>query len=165
VKDRLDRALTLALAVPPCLALACVLSVAVAERSGRPLFAAAPPANLAEAAAMGRGDDVARRLQLGEDPFAVYDLRPEVISSAVRKATVGEAAMWSRQLLMIELLDRADAIVDTDRLELACLALDLEVDDEIVDLLSTRGPPDCVPQQARDRVLSRTNSSTAPNMQ
>jgi hypothetical protein len=159
-----DRAMTLAVVVAPCAALLCVLSVAIAERSGGTLFAAAPPANLAEAAAMGRGDDVARRLQLGEDPFAVYDLRPEVISSAVRKATVGEAAMWSRQLLMIELLDRGDAIGDTNRLELACLALDLEVDEEIVELLSPGSSPDCVPQRARDRVLARTNSPTASNM-
>ena len=164
MKDRLDRGLTLALAVPPCLALACVLSVALAERAGGTLFAATPPANLAEAAAMGRADDVARRLALGEDRFAVYDLRPEVISSAVRKATVAEAAMWSRQLLMIELLDRGKAIGDTNRLELACLGVDLGVDEEIIDHLSPGRPPDCVPEGARDRVLARTASSTASNM-
>jgi hypothetical protein len=155
--DRHDRALVWALTVPPCLALLCVLGVAVAERSGTTLFAAEPAGNIAEAAAMGRADEVVRRLARGEDRFRVYDLRPEVISSSVRKATLGEAAMWSRQLLMIQLLDREGALGDArTRGDLACLAIDLDVDEGIAALLSPSGAPECVPQQARDRVLART---------
>lgn len=150
------RACVVALAVPPLLAIACGLAVGIAERSGVPLFAAVPPANLAEAAAVGRADDVVLRLRRGEDPRAVYDLRAEFISSAVLKATPAEAAMWSRQLLLIQLLDREGVLGGgAHRHELACLAADLEIED-VVAYLSPGGPPACAPQQARDRVLART---------
>jgi hypothetical protein len=149
------RVLTAAVALPPSLALLFVLAVAAAERGGGSLFAGPSPANLAEAAASGRGDDVVRRLRAGEDAFRVYDLRPDVISSSVQRATPAEAAMWSRQLLMIHLLDRGGAIGDAQRPELACLASDLGLDD-VVEYLSPAAPPTCNPQAARDRVLSRT---------
>jgi hypothetical protein len=150
--------LTAVLAVPPALALVCGLGVAAAERGGARLFAGPSPANLAEAAASGRADDVVRRLRAGEDAFRVYDLRPDVISSSVLRATPAEAAMWSRQLLMIHLLDREGALGDdaARRRELACLASDLELED-VVEYLSPGMPPGCTPQQARDRVVARTS--------
>jgi hypothetical protein len=153
---RVQRPTVMALVVPPMLALACATLVSIAERSGTTVFSAVPPANLAEAAAMGRADDVVRRLGLGEDQRRVYDLRPEVISSAVLRATPVEAAMWSRQLLMVQLLDRAGAIADAgQRRALACLAADLELED-IVEYLSPAASPACVPQAARDAVLARS---------
>jgi len=151
-----QRGVILALVVPPALAILCVLAIVVAEPAAVPLFSAAPPGNLAEAAAAGRGDDVVRRLHLGDDLHRAYRLRPEVSYSPVLRATPIEAAMWSGQLLMVQLLDREGAIADSaHRQELACLAADLEVDEEIVAYLSPADPPDCVPQQARERVLAR----------
>jgi hypothetical protein len=151
-----QRGVILALLVPPALAILCVLAIAAAETATVPLFTGVPPANLAEAAAAGRGDDVARRLHLGEDLHRIYRLRPEASYSPVLRATPVEAAMWSGQLLMVQLLDREGAIADgAHRQELACLAADLEVDEEIVAYLSPDGPPRCVPQQARERVLAR----------
>jgi hypothetical protein len=156
--EHLTRVLAVAMAAPPCLALLCVLGVAIAERSGTTLFSAAPPANLAEAAAAGRGDDVVLRVHRGEDLHRAYRLRPEVSYAPVLHATPAEAAMWSGQLLMIQLLDREGAIADpAHRQELACLAADLEVDEAIVKYLSPDGPPDCVPQQARARVMARAS--------
>lgn len=138
-----------------------MLAVVVAERSGARAFDAPPPANLAEAAGTARADEVVRRLRLGEDPHRIYDLRPEVISSTVLKATPMEAAVWSRQELLVRLLDREGAIRDdARRQEIACLAADLEVDD-MVEYLSPGGPPDCVPGQARERVLARTRGKDA----
>jgi hypothetical protein len=151
-----DRLVAWALALPACAAFAAVLAIAGAERAGRGVLAGAPPSNLAEAAATGRADDVVRRLRRGEDPQRVYDLRPEAISSVVLKATTLEAAIWSRQRLMIELLDREGAIVDeAHRRELACLAADLDSPD-VVEYLSPGGAPGCARGEVFNRVLART---------
>lgn len=153
------RTVAAALVVPPLVATACVIAVSIAERTGGTIFAAAAPANLAEAAALGRGDDVVRRLHQGEDPRRVYDLRPEIVSSAVVKATPMEAAMWSQRLLMIHLLDRGGAIADeAARSHLACLAMDLGLA-EAVDYLASATAPACVPGEARNRVLARTTGA------
>jgi len=150
-----QRPAVVALVVPPMLAIMCVVLVGVAERSGTTIFGGQPPANLAEAAALGRADDVVRRLDLGEDHQRVYDLRPGVISSAVLRATPTEAAMWSRRLPIVRLFDRAGAIDTARRRELACLAADLDLED-VVEYLSQAGPPRCAPHEARDRVLARS---------
>jgi hypothetical protein len=156
------RLVGLALAVPPALVILCTFAVAAGERTGVRVFGAVGPANLAEAAATGRADDVVRRMRAGEDPSRVYDLHPDAISSIVLRATPLEAAVWSRQLLMIQLLDRAGAIQDAaHRRAIACLAMDLEMGD-IVEYLSPGGTPECVPREAYDRVLARTPRE-APN--
>ena len=150
-----QRPAVVALVVPPMLAIVCVVLVGVAERSGTTIFGSQPPANLAEAAALGRADDVVRRLDLGEDHQRVYDLRPEVISSTVLRATQTEAALWSRRLPIVRLFDRAGAIDTARRRELACLAADLDLED-VVEYLSPAAPPRCAPGTARDRVLKRS---------
>ena len=105
---------------------------------------------------MGRADDIVRRIELGEDRHGVYELRPEVISSSVVRAMPVEAAMWSRQLLMVQLLDGEGAIRDSsERQAFACLAADLDLRD-IVEYLSPAAPPQCTPDEARDRVLARS---------
>jgi hypothetical protein len=101
-------------------------------------------------------------MRAGEDPFRVYGLHPDAISSVVLFATPMEAAVWSRQLLMIQLLDREGAIQDAaHRREIACLAADQEIGD-MVEYLSPGGPPECVPREAYERVLARTPRE-APN--
>jgi hypothetical protein len=92
----------------------------------------------------------------------VYDLRPDVISSVVLRATPMEAAVWSGRLPLVQLLDGGGAIQDdAHRREIACLAVDMEMDD-MVEYLSPDGPPDCVPREAYERVLARTPRE-APN--
>jgi hypothetical protein len=148
------RAILVAIITPPMLALGLVFAIAAAEVTGHTLFADVVPSNLAEAAAAGRADDVVRRIQGGEAVQLVYPVRPDATHSPLTRATPAEAAVWSRQLLMVHVLDRAGAIPAADRDDLACLALDLELHD-IAAYLAPAGANACVPQRARERVLTR----------
>lgn len=154
--SRTQRAILAAAAVPPALALALVLAIGVAERTGVGLFADVAPSNLAEAAAAGRADDVVRRIRRGESVGEVYAVRQAATHSPLTRATPAESAVWSRQVLMVELLDREGAIAAADREELACLAFDLELHD-IASYLAPAGAGACVPQRARERVLARAS--------
>lgn len=156
---RFRLALAAALLAPLCVAAAGIVWVAVGERTGASPFAGLEARNGAEAAALGRAGDLLRFLQRGEDPHDVYAVRPEVMSSAILRATTLEAAMWSRQLEMIQLLDREGTIdTDRERRALACLAADLKIED-VVDYLAPEGIDDCEPGQALERVVARTSGA------
>lgn len=127
---------------PPVLAFALLLGITVAERTGGSLFKAVAPANIAEAAAAGRGDDVVRRLRAGERLDRLYAVRAEATHSPLTRATPAEAAVWSRQLLMVELVDREGGIPAADRPALACLAVRLDLRD-IADYLAPGGAGPC----------------------
>jgi hypothetical protein len=158
---RIDVACLAALTVPLAAAAVMLLVVAAGERLGATPFSGMVPANSAEAAGMGSAVHVIRLLRMGEDPNRVYSVRPEIISSAVLKATTLEAAMWSRQIELVQLLDREGAIVGDDRRrELACLAADLRVED-VVEYLSPEGVAHCDPGKAFERVLARTSGEVA----
>jgi hypothetical protein len=146
-----------ALCAPAWLVIAGVLSVAIGERVGATPFAGRAPGNGAEAAALGRAADVHRFLRAGDDPRRVYSVDPDIISAAVRQATVLEAAIWSRQVALIRLLDAEGAITSgAERESLACLAADLAVAD-IVEYLAPEGTGYCEPGHAYDQVLARTS--------
>jgi hypothetical protein len=146
-----------ALCAPAWLVIAGIALIAAGERMGGTPFAGRTPANSAEAAAMGRAADVLRFLRAGEDPGRVYQVDPEIISSSVRQATVLEAAIWSRQVALVRLLDAEGAITSSaERGSLACLAVDLAVAD-IVAYLAPGGTGQCVPGQAYERVVARTS--------
>lgn len=155
---RLLLACTLALLVPVCSATASMLLVALGERAGAAPFGGLAPQNSAEAAGWGRAGDVLRFLRSGEDPRHVYPVRPEIISSAVRRATTLEASMWSRQVELIRLLDQVAAFDEGERAALACLAADLKIDD-VVEYLAPDGIGHCESGRALERVLARTNPS------
>ena len=155
---RLPLACAVALLVPLCAATAGIVLVTAGERAGLSPFAGLEPQNSAEAAGLAHAGDVLRFLQEGEDPRQVYTIRPEIISSAVRRATTLEAAMWSRQLELVQLLDRWDAFDQDERAALACLGADLRVDD-IVEYLAPDGTGHCEPGEALERVLARSRSS------
>src|SRR6266511_1234119 len=133
--SRFERTCLLAFVLPVCIVTAGDAWVTAGERVGLTPLARHAPANIAEAAALGIAGDVFRLLRGGEDPHRVYTVDPEIISSLILRATALEAAMWSRQLEMIQLLDREGAIAAADRPALACLATDLRLDD-IVEYLS-----------------------------
>ena len=148
--------IVVALTAPICVVTALLASISAAESAGGTLRAGRAPQNLAEAAGAARADLVIRYLREGQDPARVYPVHPDVISSAVLHATALEAAMWSRQLELIELLDRQGAIPrGPARQALACLADDLGVDD-VVEYLSADGAPDCVAERELKRVMART---------
>jgi len=155
---RLPLACTVALLVPLCAATAGIVLVAVGERVGSAPFAGLASQNSAEAAGLARAGDMLRFLRNGEDPRHVYTVRPEIISSAVRRATTLEAAMWSRQLELVQLLDRQGTFDQGERAALACLAVDLRIDD-IVEYLAPGGIAHCEPGKALERVAARSRSS------
>jgi hypothetical protein len=158
VTVRLPVAIALALSLPIVAATAGILTVAAGERGGMAPFAGLVPRNSAEAAGLGRAAELLRFLKAGEDPHAVYPVRPEILSSAILRATTVEAAMWSRQVEMIRLLERESVIGgDEERHALACLAADLGIDD-VVEHLSPGGAS-CEPGQALAHVTARTISA------
>jgi hypothetical protein len=112
--------------------------------------------NSAEAAAAGDPARVLRFLRMGDDPTRIRAVRPELISGQVLRVTTLEAAMWSRQVDMIRVLDREGAIVDPDqRRELACLASDLDLPD-VKSYLAPEEP--CVPGAIMKRIIARSSS-------
>ena len=144
----------MALAVPLLVAVVAIAGVSAGEVAGATPWAGLVPRNSAEAAAIGDASDLLRLLRRGDDSHTVYDIRPEVISSAVLKATTLEAAIWSRQLELIQLLDREGIIQTSDRNELSCLAADLKVDD-LVEYLAPEGAR-CDPGKAIALVAARS---------
>ena len=156
---RFPLALAVALLAPLCIATVGIVWVAAGERVGAAPFAGLAPRNSAEAAALGSAGDLLRFLRHGDDPHDVYAVRPDVISSAILRTTTLEAAMWSRQLEMIQLLDREGAI-DTghERRALACLAADLRIED-VVEYLAPEGVGDCEPGRTLEGVVARTRGA------
>lgn len=155
MSHRLRKACAISLATPLAAALGWLLFVTGGDAVGAGPFAGLGPRNGAEAAGMARAADVLRYIRMGEDPNALHDVRPEVISSAVLRVTTLEAAMWSRQLELVKLLDGENAIKEGDRAMLACLAADLGVDD-VVEYLAPEGIGGCTPGQALERVSARS---------
>ena len=156
---RLPVAIALALLAPIGVATVGVLTVAAGECVGATPFAGVVPRNSAEAAGLGRAAELLRFLKAGENPHVVYPVRPEILSSAILRATTVEAAMWSRQVEMIKLLEREGAIDGSEeRAALACLAADLKIDD-VVEHLAPEGVSGCEPGQALARVTARTSSA------
>jgi len=159
VNIRLPIAVAVALAAPIGVATLGISWVAAGERAGVHPFAGLMPQNGAEAAALADAGGVLRFLRHGEDPQAVHPVRSEIISSAILRATTVEAAMWSRQVEMIKLLDREGVIGgDDQRASLACLAVDLQID-EVVEYLAPGGTSSCQPGQALARVTARTHAA------
>ena len=156
--SRLPFVSALALLIPICGATAVVLAVAVGERAGAAPFAGVTPRNSAEAAGLARAADVIRFLRSGEDPRRVYPVRPEVISSAVVRATTLEATIWSRQLELVRVVDGLAPFDRDERAALACLAADLDVDD-VVEYLAPEGAEYCEPGKALERVMARSRAS------
>ena len=151
--------LALAATLPLAVVTAGVLVFAALDAGGRTPSSDGSLRNVAEAAAMGQASEVIRMLREGQDPNRIYELRREIISSTVTRATALEAAIWSRRAQQVELLDRAGGIRDREsRHYLACLAADVQVD-EVVEYLSPDGPPECAAGEALKQVLARTPSS------
>lgn len=154
-EGRVSTPALVAVAAPVCLATLAVIVFVLFELSGRTLSSDGPTRNLAEAAALGSISEVVRFLQAGEDPNRLVEVRPYAISSAIRRVTGLEAAVWHRSAELMRLLDRTGAIGDGEtRRRLTCLASDLRVD-EIVEYLAPQGAPWCVPRQMIEEIEAR----------
>jgi hypothetical protein len=146
-------------ALPVVALVAAMVGVAVGEWRGRSPLGLPPFRNSAEAAAAGDAPTALRYLRMGDNPTRMYPLRSDVISSRIVSATTLEAALWSRHIEMIRVLDREGAIVDADeRRQLACLAQDLDLPD-IANYLA----PDqtCVRGAALERIIARSKPEVA----
>lgn len=66
---------------------------------------------LSEAVALRDAGEVARQIEAGVDPNAIYAVRPGVLGTA--RATPLEAAVWSRRSDMVRLLVRQGSRIDT----------------------------------------------------
>lgn len=143
-----------ALAAPVVAATWLLAAVAVAEMGGRSLLSMGPPRNVAEAAGMASAGELLRRIGLGEGPGAIHDVRREIISSAFTRVSALEAAVGTRRVELVRLLDRRGFITGAMRGHLACLASDIHVKD-IVDALAPGGAS-CVDGATLERVAGRT---------
>src|SRR3954464_5478697 len=99
------RARTITVALPPMVAVAAVAVFAVLEGAGNRSITMAP-ANIAEAAGLANASEVLRLLRSGEDVSRVMPVRPDIISSAIPRITALEAAVWSRHVELVHMLDR-----------------------------------------------------------
>ena len=147
--------MTLGVLAPTLVTLAAI-GIAAGEGVGYSPLSNGGAANAAEAAALGNASDLLRLLALGEAPDQVQTLRPEIISPQVLRATPIEAAIWSRQLILVRLLDQQHVIVgESSRHHLACLARDVQVPD-VADYLAPGGVGVCGVEEGLARVLART---------
>ncbi len=159
IDTRVERLSLLLLAVPCIVATAWMLVVAVGERIGRAPFAAPRFRNSAEAAAAGDAASMLRLIRLGDNPTRIHHVRPDLISSGIVLATTLEAAIWSRRIEMIRLLEKEGAIIGADqRRELACLAFDIDLP-EVVSHLSPG--VSCVRGAAVERIGARSRPEGA----
>ena len=153
-ESRVGVVVAAALLVPFCGAVALVTAFSIGEMAGWHPFSYPPPSNVAEAAGMGLASEVLRLVAAGEDPRRAYPVRPDIISSAIPRATALEAAVWGRAEQLMRQLD-AMGLVDTPtRQHLACLAADIQADDMRESLTAADTPP-CIPGAAYERVRSR----------
>jgi hypothetical protein len=149
----------LLMAIPTAAVVAATLGIAGGEWAGRNALGAPPFRNSAEAAAAGDAPAALRFLRMGDNPSRIHPIRSEIISSRIRNATTLEAALWSGHIEMIRVLDREGAIVDDDqRRELACLALDLDLE-EVANYLAPERS--CVEGAALERIIARSNPEVA----
>ena len=144
------------LAGPAFIATLCMAAIALVEPLQDSSFKEYKPLNSAEAAALGNAAEVVRLVRAGADPAQVLPLRRHIIGESVQQATTLEAAMWSRRIQMIRLLESEGVLAEAAvRRDLACLARDLELPD-IADHLGADTQSDCEPGRAVQRVAARS---------
>ena len=154
MKDVASRLALCAAAGPAAAAVLAVVLFAVIELSGWTPLSIGRPLNIAEAAGLGSGAEVMRMLRAGDDPTRIMPVRPEVISASVRQVSALEAAVWSRRVSLMQLLDTSGAIIGDTRDDLACLAQDLRAV-EIVEYLAPNQALGCVEGEASRRIITR----------
>ena len=116
-------------AAPVVFAACAVLGFVIAEVAGLEPLTFGAPRNIAEAAGLGSAADVWRLAESGEDTTTIYPVRREIISPAVRNVSALEAAVWSRRVELVQLLDDRHLLPPAERDRLACLARELDTVD------------------------------------
>ena len=121
--NRFARLLSICAAAPALVAVAISATIVVlAVTNGAPPFWRGGSLTLSEAAALHDQGELVRLIAAGNDPNAVYALRPAVL--AARTLTPLEAAVGARRPEMVELLMRHGATVaPSDWRRLHCFAI------------------------------------------
>jgi hypothetical protein len=145
-------------AAPPLAALVATIGFIVAEAAGVPVLGPGRVRNVAEAAGLGSASEVVRLLDGGAEAATVLPIRPDVISASVQRASALEAAVWSRRVELVELLDQRGAIPPSERPRLACLATDLGVAD-VAEYLASGAAPVCTPNAVMEAIQARTSGA------
>jgi hypothetical protein len=145
----------LALLLPIAAATIIVLAFTIGEISGYTPASYPAPRNLAEATGMGIASEALRFLWQGEDPNQIVQIRPDIISSEITRVTALEAAIWSRRVRLVQMLERAGAIRGDLRPYLACLASHLRAQ-EIVAHLGPAGVVGCDPDDIIRGIQARS---------
>ena len=156
------RLMMIAAVVPVAIGTLVILAFAVLETGGRTPMSI-HPGNLAEAAAMGNAAETVRRLSFGESPYRIQPIREDIVGSDPIRLTALEAAVVSKKLELIRLLDSRGVFVGEDaRRTLACLATDIGASD-ITEYLGRGLTLDCgEPGATRLRILTRGQSAETP---
>ena len=147
--------LCVAAAAPAVVVTCALLLFAGRELAGDTPLSNGGPRNVAEAARMGLAADVLRLVRAGEDPRALWTLRPQ-ISPRTPRLTALEAAVFSGRGPLVALLDRR-GFIGTDletRGHLFCLADDLSLG-EVQSVLFADRRPACERGVTLERVRRR----------
>jgi hypothetical protein len=160
-ESRVSKMLAVVVVTPVLAVTLAVLVFAARELRGETLLSDGGVRNVAEATGSGQASEVLRFLRAGQDPNQVWTVRRDIISSTITEVTALEAAVWSRHVQLMELLDREGAIADEGRRRhLACLANDLVPPvEDIVKYLAPDGPAGCEPGAALAVVTARSGPS------
>lgn len=107
------RSIVVAAAVPPVLLAAVQVVLLVLALFNANPFWRWEPLTLSEAAALRDAAEVVRLIEAGEDPNAVYEVRPGILSPAAQQLTPLEAAAAAEREEITALLVAAGATART----------------------------------------------------
>jgi hypothetical protein len=156
-RGRVSPAVAAAALIPATVASLLLVAFVFLDAAGRTPFTYTPPRNAAEAAGMGNGPEVLRFIRQGDDPAAIVQIRPDIISSSITHVTPAEAAVWSRRGRVIALVDRLGGIPDdAARTHLACLAAAIGTEDVGAYLARTEAAAGCDREQLVREIEARS---------
>jgi len=142
----LSRSAMAALLAAPVVATLVLTVFVVLDVAGGTPLSYRGPSNVSEAAGMGLGSEVLRFLREGQDPRRIRSVRPDIISPNITQVTALEAAIWSRRIQLVRLLDRQGVLSDAgERARLACAARAIQLED-VERYLAPEGLSSCDPE-------------------
>jgi hypothetical protein len=153
---RISKALVAVAAAPALAGTILAAAFAVAELRGSPPFMYPAPRNIAEAAGMGLDAEMLRMLRAGQDPTRPLPVGAHVISPEFTQVSALEAAVWSRRVRVVRLLEREGFLNGhAAKQHIACVAAAVRAR-EIVRYLFPEGLAGCDPDGAVALIQSRS---------
>jgi len=145
------------MALPAICVTLLALLVTLGERAGLEPLSYGRPASLAEAAARANLPELARLRPLAEDPRHVYPVRPFYTEFGISAATLGEAAVLSKNVSVVEYVEEFGLPADANaRAALVCLSRDIGAHDVTQHLTAHTPDARCTAGAALAAVRART---------